>query len=83
MKTKRKKQSRAVSQTASPTDTLYPKKKRFQKTNEITLFPRGRININIYAYATRVEAVAELLAIRPETRVTYYFQVGGSCSVRL
>ena len=58
-------------------------KKRFQKTNEITLFPRGRININIYAYATRVEAVAELLAIRPETRVTYYFQVGGSCSVRL
>ena len=58
-------------------------KTRFQKTNQITLFPRGRISINIYAYATRVEAVAELLAIKPETRVTYYFQVGGSCSVRL
>ena len=49
--------------------------------NSNSLVPK-RIIIN-HAYATRVEAVAELLAIRPELRVTYYFQVGGSCSVRL
>ena len=37
----------------------------------------------VLAYATRAEAVAELLESKVEKERTYYFQVGGSCSVRL
>ena len=34
-------------------------------------------------YATRAEAVAESLEMKENGKITYYFQVGGSCSVRL
>ena len=52
------------------------------RTNKVNSLVPKRIIIN-HTYATRVEAVAELLAIRTKTNITYYFQVGGSCSVRL